>query len=91
MKQFERGGFHLGNAQINADDFRDCVSPTLVIEKPGYEAAHLGNYQSLQMFVVGCLLNYLGILIIEKTSFYWTTSLRRRKMTQWHARHIKVY
>ena len=44
MKQFEKGGFNLGNAQIDADDFRDCVPPTLVIEKPRYEAAHLGNY-----------------------------------------------
>ena len=69
--------FDLGDTKIDWDHFRDCMSPTLVMDKPGFQAAHLANYRSLAVFVVISLLISLAILIIENIYFYWKYGGRR--------------
>ena len=63
--------FEVGDAKVDSDDFRDCMSPTLVMDKPGYQAAHPGNYQSLTIFFAVSLFISLEILLIENLYFYW--------------------
>ena len=57
--------------KMDLDDFRDCMSPTVVVETPGYQAARLGNFKSLQIFLLVSFFISLYVLIFEIIWFYW--------------------
>ena len=67
------------------------MSPTLVVEKPGFQAASFGNYPVLGKFIIACLLVSLEILLIENIWFVWVTSPSQMKLIQRQVRQIKVY
>ena len=71
--KLDEAGFTVdfGNTKIDWDNFRDCMSPTLVMDKPVFQAAHLGNYLSLAIFVACSFSISLAILIMENIYFYW--------------------
>ena len=80
--------YNFGDTEIDSDNLRDCMSPTLVMDKPGYQAAHLGNYRSLAIFVAVSLSISFAILIMENIYFFWKYG--RRRMPQRQARIIRV-
>ena len=69
--------FDIGDTNFDWDHFRDCMSPTLVMDKPGFQAAHLANYRSLLIFLAVSLLISLAILIVENIYFFWRYERRR--------------
>ena len=72
-KKLDEAGFTLdfGNMKIDWDNFRDCMSPTLVMDKSGLQVARLANYRSLAIFLAVSLLISLAILIMENIYFFW--------------------
>lgn len=46
-------------------DMRDCASSTLVMDKPGYQAAHLGNFKVFAITCLSLLLMSLALLLFE--------------------------
>ena len=70
-KKLNVAGFTLdfGDTKMNWDNFRDCMSPTLVMDKPAFQAAHLANYRSLAIYVACFFLISLAILSMEKVTF----------------------
>ena len=89
-KEWSKAGltFDFGDTKTDLDNFTDCMSPTLMIDKPGYEAAHLGNYRSLAIFVVVSLSISFAVLIMENIYFFWKYGGRR--MSRRKARIITV-
>ena len=63
--------FDVGDTKVHSDDFRDCMSPTLVMDKPEYQAAYPENYRSLTIFLAVSLLIPLEILLMENIYFFW--------------------
>ena len=57
------------------DDLRNCISPELLVDKPGYQAATLNNFHALAKLYLYALLLSLVVLLMElvvkktKTSF----------------------
>ena len=81
---------NLGNMKIDLDSFRDCMSPTLVMDKPGFQAASLANYRSLLIFVACSFSISLAILIIENIYFLWKYGDRRLPQRRVERRRIRI-
>ena len=79
-KELDEAGLtaNFGDTKIDGDNLRDCISSTLVMDKPGYQPAHLGNYRSLAIFLVVFLSISFAILIMENINFFW----KKRKIMQ---------
>ena len=63
----------------NPEDLRYCMSPTLVVGKPGYEAAHLANYEFLALATGIAFKVAFFVLIAENVYFYFKTRTRKLK------------
>ena len=73
-RELDRGNalnIDYSETKIDMDDFRDCVSPTLIVETQGFQAAQLGNFKFLQIFVIVAFFISLYALIFEIVWFHW--------------------
>ena len=70
----------------NPEDMRYCMSPTLVVGKPGYRPADLANYKFLGLLAAVLLLIAFVVLIIENICYYFRTRTRRARPLFWYLR-----
>ena len=85
-------GYNLdfGDTKIDWDNFRDCMSPTLVMDKPEFQAASLANYRSLAIFVACSFSISLAILIMENIYFVWKYGGRRLPQRREKRRRVRI-
>ena len=91
-KRLDTVGYNLnfGNTKIDWDNFRDCMSPTLVMDSPGFQAASLANYRPLLIFVTCSFSISLAILIMENINFYWKYGDRRVPQRRLQRKRIRI-
>ena len=60
-----------GVSKMKVDDLRQCMSPTLIVEAPGYQSARLGNFKSLEYFALATFFISVYVFFYEIFWFYW--------------------
>ena len=60
-----------GVSKMSVEDFRQCMSPTLIVEAPGHQSARLGNFKSLEYFAFAAFFISVYVFFYEVLWFYW--------------------
>ena len=94
MKEFQGRGVlpEDADSKNDAEDLRDCLSETVVVETPGFQASRLGNYVLLVKVVSFCLLISFMILIFECIYFFWKDNGEKQRRNRLRGpQHIIVF